>query len=85
MKSDNTLLNLAALDILSDGATGTVSGILWIIILFGSGLGVLWLFYYQLPRYLWKRYSGPLGRAYYRSLGISPKTLERVKKRCAQK
>lgn len=85
MKNDSTFLNLAALDILSDGAVGTVSGVLWVIILFGSGLGILWFFYYQLPKYLWNRYSGPLGRAYYRSIGISPKTLERIKKRNAQK
>ena len=49
MKNDSTFLNLAALDILSDGAVGTVSGVLWVIILFGSGLGILWFFYYQLP------------------------------------
>lgn len=83
MKQDNTLLNLAALDLLSDGAVGTGMGVVWLVVLFGSGLGIIWLFYYRLPKYLWDRYSGPLGRAYYRALGISPKTVERIKNRCA--
>lgn len=81
MKQDNTLLNLAALDLLSDGAVGSTMGVFWIIILFGSGLGLIWLFYYRLPKYLWERWSGPAGRAYYRALGLSPKTVERIKKR----
>ena len=85
MKEDNTLLNLAALDILSDGSAGSALGVVWLVALFGSGLGIIYLCYYRLPKYLWNRYSGPIGRAYYRGIGISPKTLERIKKRARKK
>ncbi len=85
MKQDHTLLNLAALDILSDGSGGSAMGGVWLLALFGSCLGILYLVYYRLPKYLWERYSGPIGRAYYRVLGISPKTLERIKKRARKK
>ena len=82
MKNDNTLLNLAALDILSEGPVGNVTGVTIALGLFLLPPVILWGLFYKLPKEFFKRHKGPTGESYYRALGLAPQTVERIKRRC---
>ena len=85
MSKDNMLLNLAALEVLSEGSAGNVTGLLFLGALLVAPPLILWGVLYKLPKEFFKRRKKPTGEAYYQLLGLSPKTVERIKRRCADK
>jgi len=82
MSQNNTLLNLAAFEVLSEGSAGNVTGVLFLGALLVAPPLILWALFYKLPKEFFKRRRKPVGEAYYRLLGLSPKTVERIKRRC---
>ena len=79
--NDKNLQRLAMVEIISPGtAGGAASGAL----IGATILGAAWLlkaFYYDLPKAAINRGIRLVGRCYYLALGITPKTLERIKRR----
>ena len=78
--NDKNLQRLAMVEIISPGTAGAAaSGILIGAFLIGAAW-LLKAFYWDLPKAAINRGIRLVGRFYYRALGISPKTLERIKR-----
>jgi len=83
--NDKNLQRMAMVEIIAPGtASGAASGML----IGATILGAAWLlkaFYWDLPKAAISRGIKLVGRCYYRALGISPKTLERIKRHDAKR
>ena len=79
---DNDLFNLAALEVLADGSAGKATSFLFLAAIAIAPPLLLWGLLYKVPMHYLRRNKERIGAAYYRALGLSPKTVERIKRRC---
>lgn len=83
--NDKNLQRLVMVEIISPGTAGAAASGAFVGAMI---IGTAWLlkaFYWDLPKAAFNRGIKLAGRFYYRALGISPKTLERIKRRQAKR